>query len=85
MKLTLDLNLETSFSLLYKWLLTVIAILVASEAMVTTSDLEFELIGLNNPYSSAYLAAKCFSELNVPEEESQIPSIDSLGAKRARS
>ena len=48
-----------------------------------TSDLKFELCGLNNPCSSAYLAPKCFSGLNVPER--QLSSIDSLGAKRARS
>ena len=43
-------------------------------------DLKFELSGLNNPCSSARLAPKRSSELNVLGKKGQMPSIDSLGA-----
>ena len=52
-----------------------------------TSDLKFELSGLNNPSSSAFLAPKCFSELNVPggRKKGQISSIDLLASPQVKS
>ena len=50
-------------------------------------DHEFELSDLNNPCSSAFLAPKCFSELNVPgkkKKEGQISSIDLLASPQVK-
>ena len=52
-----------------------------------TSNLEFELSDLNDPCSSAFLAPKCFSELNVPgkkKKEGQISSIDLLASPQVK-
>ena len=48
-----------------------------------TNDLIFGVSGVINPCSSAFLAPKCFSELNVPEE-SQISSIDLLASPQVK-
>ena len=47
-------------------------------------DLKFELTGLNNPCSSAYLAPKCFSELNF-QERRKPNTIHWLARHQARS
>ena len=47
-----------------------------------TSDLKLELIGLNNPCSSASLASIVLYLTNIDGRKSQISSIDSLEACR---
>ena len=46
-----------------------------------TSDLKFELTGLNDLCYHSFLASKCFLEMIRRKEEGlRLPSIDSLGA-----